>query len=59
MIPPTINEPIMVSIPDNQILLSFNGDSDAIEFYKWFTNKGYELFKIYCLKKENEMIKDY
>lgn len=53
MTPPTINEPMTIGIPENQILLSFEGDSEAITFYEWFTQIGYNLFSEYLKESNN------
>lgn len=42
---PKIEKDCHVSIPEHQILLSFNGDSDANYFYGWWNRSGEEFFK--------------
>jgi len=42
---PTINYETTVDIPDHQVLFSFNGDEDALNFFHWWHHLGESLYK--------------
>lgn len=42
---PKIKTEFTHEVAEHEILLSFNGDSDAVFFYEWWNAKGWELFR--------------
>lgn len=40
----SIEQETRVSIPEHQILLSFNGDEQAVKFYEWWNRLGSKAF---------------
>lgn len=39
------------SVPDHQVLLSFNADSQAIKFSEWWNTKGFAVFAKWIAKE--------
>lgn len=50
---PEIKSEFTREVHEHEILLSFNGDDDAVLFYEWWNAKGWELFRKWA-DKQNE-----
>lgn len=42
---PAISQTMQISVPEHEVLLSFNSDEDAILFSDWWNFKGWTQFK--------------
>jgi hypothetical protein len=42
--PPSIEQETTVRMAEHEIMLSFNGDDDAVAFYEWWNSKGLTAF---------------
>lgn len=44
---PDIETEVIYHVPEHQILLSFNGDDDAVQFEDWWHTEGVQAFSAY------------
>lgn len=49
---PEILDKVETDLPENQILLSFNSDDEAMSFHDWWWDHGAEMFLTYLEDKE-------
>ena len=50
-----ISETLCTSVPDHQVVLSFNCDVGAFCFDHWWRNIGHEGYEAYCKANQNRL----
>jgi hypothetical protein len=54
MTEPEVRTDAHFSVPEHQILLSFNNDEDALLFLDWWNECGWKAFAKWAKPKENQ-----
>lgn len=51
---PTIKQDEHFTVPEHEILLSFNSDNDAVAFYEWWNEKGWTEFEKWAKRNRKD-----